>query len=121
MKKDMELANEVIRISGANPIRCMKCGKCSASCPSFNEMEYAPHKFVDMVVHGRIEELMESKSIFDCLSCFACVERCPRGVEPAKIVEAIRVVKQRQKRKEQKSGASFLRFQPCDWKNSKRL
>lgn len=33
MKKDMELANEVIRISGANPIRCMKCGKCSASCP----------------------------------------------------------------------------------------
>ena len=47
MKKDMELANEVIRISGANPIRCMKCGKCSASCPSFNEMEYAPHKFVD--------------------------------------------------------------------------
>ena len=95
MKKDMELANEVIRISGANPIRCMKCGKCSASCPSFNEMEYAPHKFVDMVVHGRIEELMESKSIFHCLSCFACVERCPRGVEPAKIVEAIRVVKQR--------------------------
>ncbi len=96
MKKDMELANEVIRISGANPIRCMKCGKCSASCPSFNEMEYAPHKFVDMVVHCRIQELMDSKSIFHCLSCFACVERCPRGVEPAKIVEAIRVVKQRQ-------------------------
>ena len=96
MKKDMELANEVIRISGANPIRCMKCGKCSASCPSFNEMEYAPHKFVDMVVHGRIEELMESESIFHCLSCFACVERCPRGVKPARIVEAIRVVKQRQ-------------------------
>ena len=92
-KKQAELIKE---ISGVNPLKCMKCGKCSASCPSFNEMEYAPHKFVDMVVHGRIEELMESKSIFHCLSCFACVERCPRGVEPAKIVEAIRVVKQRQ-------------------------
>ena len=92
-KKQAEMMKE---ISGVNPLKCMKCGKCSASCPSFNEMEYAPHKFVDMVVHGRIEELMESKSIFHCLSCFACVERCPRGVEPAKIVEAIRVVKQRQ-------------------------
>lgn len=96
MKKDIELAKEVIRISGANPTRCMKCGKCSASCPSFNEMEYAPHKFVDMIVHNRVQELLDSKSIFYCLSCFACVERCPRGVEPAKIVEAIRVVKQRE-------------------------
>lgn len=96
MKTDFELANEIIRISGANPIKCMKCGKCSASCPSFNEMEYAPHKFVDMIVKGRVEELMNSKSIYHCLSCFACVERCPRGVEPAKIVEAIRVVKERQ-------------------------
>ena len=32
-----------------------------------------------------------SESIYKCLTCFACVERCPRGVEPAKVVEAIRV------------------------------
>ena len=26
-----------------------------------------------------------------CLSCFACVERCPRDVEPAKLIEAVRL------------------------------
>ena len=43
------------------------------------------------IVDGRIHKLLESKSLWRCLSCFACVERCPRGVEPAKIVEAIRL------------------------------
>ena len=30
-KKQAELIKE---ISGVNPLKCMKCGKCSASCPS---------------------------------------------------------------------------------------
>ena len=49
------------------------------------------HHFVYLVERGDIERLMESESIYKCLTCFACVERCPRGVEPAKVVEAIRV------------------------------
>ena len=40
---------------------------------------------------GEIDKLMNSPSIYKCLSCFACVERCPRGVEPAKVVEAVRL------------------------------
>ena len=27
----------------------MKCGKCSATCPAYDEMEYHPHQFVSMV------------------------------------------------------------------------
>ena len=54
-------------------------------------MEYHPHQFVYMVEKGDIEPLMQSKSLYKCLSCFACVERCPRGVEPAKLVEAVRL------------------------------
>ena len=50
-----------------------------------------------MVKKGRIEELMESESLWRCLSCFACMERCPRGVEPAKLIEAVRVLKIREK------------------------
>ena len=84
------------RISGVNPRKCMKCGKCTASCPAFDEMEYHPHQFVDMVENGRIEELMNSKGIYTCLSCFACVERCPRNVEPAKLIEAVRLAVIRQ-------------------------
>ena len=90
-----EKAAEVRRISGVDTRKCMKCGKCSASCPSFDEMEYHPHQFVAMVTKGDIDRLMVSPSIYKCLSCFACVERCPRGVEPAAVVEAIRTMAER--------------------------
>lgn len=85
------LRDEVIRSSGVNPKKCMKCGKCSATCPAYDEMEYHPHQFVNMVENGDIEPLMESKGLYKCLSCFACIDRCPRNVQPAKLVEAIRL------------------------------
>ncbi len=50
-----------------------------------------------MVESGDIEPLLKSESLYKCLSCFACVERCPRGVEPAKVVEAVRLAAIRQK------------------------
>ena len=74
----------------------MRCGKCSATCPSYDEMEYHPHQFVYMVEKGQIDRLMASPSLFKCLSCYACIERCPRGVEPAKLVEAVRLLVIRQ-------------------------
>ena len=91
------LRDEIERISGVNPKKCMRCGKCSGTCPSYDEMEYHPHQFVYMVESGDIEPLLNSPSIYQCLSCFACVERCPRSVEPAKLIEAVRLAVVRQK------------------------
>ena len=96
MENKKYLQKEIIRMSGVNPKKCMRCGKCSATCPAYDEMEYHPHQFVNMVESGDIEALMNSKSIYKCLSCFACIDRCPRGVEPAKIVEAVRLCVVRQ-------------------------
>ena len=96
-KKTENLKEQVLRMSGVNPLKCMRCGKCSGTCPSYDEMEYHPHQFVYMVETGDIETLMKSDSVYKCLSCFACVDRCPRGVEPAKLVEALRLAVIRQK------------------------
>ena len=90
------LKEQVLRSSGVNVLKCMRCGKCSGTCPSYDEMEYHPHQFVYMVERGDIETLMRSKSIYKCLTCFACVDRCPRNVEPAKVVEAVRLAVVRQ-------------------------
>lgn len=90
------LQEQIIRSSGVNVLKCMRCGKCSGTCPSYGEMEYHPHQFVYMVEKGDIEPLLKSESLYRCLTCFACVERCPRGVEPAKIVEAVRLAAVRQ-------------------------
>ena len=94
--KERELKEQVLRMSGVDPLKCMRCGKCSGACPNYDEMEYHPHQFVYMVEKGEIEKLMNSPSIFKCLSCFACIERCPRDVQPAKLVEAIRLLVIRQ-------------------------
>ena len=96
MINEKETAQRVIEISGVNPRKCMKCGKCSATCPSYDEMEYHPHQFFDMIDKGQVEKLLDSESLYKCLTCFACIERCPRGVEPAKLIEAVRLVKIRQ-------------------------
>lgn len=99
MNKQAELIKE---ISGVNPLKCMKCGKCSASCPSYEEMDIKPHQFVSYVQNGDIEALTASKSLYKCLSCFACIERCPRNVQPGKLIDAARQVLIRQR------GQSYL-------------
>ena len=77
-------------ISGTDAKKCMKCGKCSGRCPAYHDMDVKPHQFVSYLVSGKLEKLLESKAVFTCLSCMACVERCPRGVSPVSVVEAVR-------------------------------
>ena len=89
MTKNERIEN-IIRLSGTDVKKCMKCGKCSGRCPAFNEMDIKPHQFVSMLGRGKIDELLQSEAIWNCLSCMACVERCPRGVAPAAVVEAVR-------------------------------
>ena len=103
MHNNKYLREEIIRIIGVNPSKCMRCGKCSAACPAYDEMEYHPHQFVNMVESGDIEPLLNSESLYKCLSCFACIDRCPRGVQPAKVVEAVRLTAVR------KQGANRLK------------
>ena len=91
------ISEQIEMTSGIDVRKCMMCGKCSASCPSYDEMEYHPHQFVKMVESGDIEPLLKSQSLYRCLTCFACVDRCPRGVKPANVIEAVRLAAVRQK------------------------
>lgn len=84
------MQEQVKTISGVNPYKCMKCGKCSASCPSFNEMDIKPHQFVSYVLNDDLDALLNSESIKQCLTCFACVERCPRDVKPGNLIDTVR-------------------------------
>ena len=102
--KVKSLTETALRISGVNPKKCMKCGKCSGTCPNYDAMEYHPHQFVSMVEKGQIEKLMNSDSIYLCLSCMACVERCPRNVAPGKLVGAVAQMKLRQQDGNHKNG-----------------
>ncbi len=57
MRNEHSAAEKIKEISGTNPLKCMKCGKCSATCPSFNEMDIKPHQFVSYVVNEDMKHL----------------------------------------------------------------
>ena len=97
MTRGEQQAAMVAEISGCDPFKCMKCGKCSASCPAYDQMDIKPHQFASYIIAGDLENLVESKAAFKCMSCFACIERCPRGVEPGKLVDAARQLMTRER------------------------
>ncbi|MDR2168182.1 MAG: 4Fe-4S dicluster domain-containing protein [Clostridiales bacterium] len=101
---------EILDISGVDIGRCMKCGRCSASCPSYDEMEHRPHQFITYLARGDVAALLESDALWQCLACFSCVQRCPRDVKPANLIEAVRLAAIRPK------GAEFLTVEEVEAK-----
>ena len=89
MDKKLIIEN-LILVSKTDAKKCMKCGKCSGRCPACQDMDIKPHQFVSYLASGKVDKLLESKAIWNCLSCMACVERCPRGVAPQGVIEAVR-------------------------------
>jgi len=88
--------SELLSISGTDVAKCMKCGRCTASCPNAAAMDIPPHRIVSYVTEGRLQELLDCSTLWQCLSCFACVQRCPRGVKPGGLIEAARLLTIRQ-------------------------
>ena len=60
-----------------------------------DEMDITPSQIMRFVQLGR-QEVMESKAMWVCASCFACTVRCPRGLDVSRVAEALRQVKLRQ-------------------------
>jgi len=90
-KKDNRLEN-MLELSGTDIRKCMKCGRCSAACPSYEQMSLRPHQFITYLTRSDIDTALDADSLWACLACFACVERCPRGVAPANLIEAARLM-----------------------------
>lgn len=87
-----DIINLIKTISNTDSKKCMLCGKCSARCPNFDIMDIKPHQFVNMVNKERFPELLSCKTLYKCLTCLECVERCPRNVAPAYLINAIKEI-----------------------------
>ncbi len=69
---------------------CVQCGRCSAGCPVAFESEHTPRKIIRFLQWGWLEEACESPFIWLCASCQTCSVRCPREVDIAEIMLALR-------------------------------
>lgn len=65
---------------------CFACSTCTAACPIANQWDYKPHQLIRMILLGMREEVLSSKEIWECLTCFQCQERCPQKVRVTDII-----------------------------------
>jgi heterodisulfide reductase subunit C len=77
-------------LSGENVFACYQCGRCSAGCPMASEMDLLPNQVIRMVQMGLDQDVLHSKTLFLCASCFTCESRCPKGIDMARVMEAVR-------------------------------
>jgi heterodisulfide reductase subunit C len=87
-----DFVKKIEEISGQKLLACYQCGKCSAGCPAVSEMDILPNQVIRFAQLGLKEELLESKSVWVCASCYTCNVRCPKGIKIAEVMEAVRQI-----------------------------
>ncbi len=87
-----ELKEKVEDISNVNLASCYQCGKCSAGCPMAVEMDITPNQIIRLINLGQFDTVLNCKAIWDCISCETCTTRCPRELDPAAIMDALRML-----------------------------
>jgi len=90
--------SKVEELSGQKLLACYQCGKCSAGCPSISQMDILPNQIIRYAQIGLKDELLASRSIWICASCMTCDVRCPKGINVAEVIEAIRLILLRQRK-----------------------
>lgn len=84
-----EFLAKVSEMSGQPITRCDQCGICSGSCPMITEMDVTPSEMMRMVQLGQ-SEVLKTKAMWFCASCFTCTVRCPRGLDLSRVAESLR-------------------------------
>jgi len=66
---------------------CYKCMTCTNSCPivgmteNYDSLGMAPHQIMHSLSLGLIDRALDSRMMWDCLTCYKCHENCPQGVQ----------------------------------------
>ena len=71
---------------------CYQCGKCTAGCPRADVMDLPPTRIMRAAQTGDILNAARATSIWRCLSCLTCTARCPKSVEVAGVIDALRQI-----------------------------
>ncbi len=75
---------------GGRIARCLQCGTCTGSCPVSYAMDISPRKVVALFRAGATEEILRSRTIWICASCYMCTTRCPQGIKITDLLYALK-------------------------------
>ncbi|MFX0004236.1 MAG: (Fe-S)-binding protein [Candidatus Hodarchaeota archaeon] len=66
--------------------RCYQCVRCSGVCQLSKVQTFEPSRIIQMILEGFEDKIIESGVLWDCLTCNACLQNCPEGINFADIV-----------------------------------
>jgi len=94
---DPDFLQKMMEESGQNINLCFQCKKCTAGCPAVWAMDLTPTQIIHAARLGLKELVFNSKTIWFCVSCQTCTTRCPQDVDIAKVMDAARILAQKEK------------------------
>ncbi|MBI5681036.1 MAG: CoB--CoM heterodisulfide reductase subunit C [Methanobacterium sp.] len=87
---DTTFKQDIMDAGAESVALCYQCGTCTGSCPSGRRTPYRIRSIIRKSINGLKNEVMEDETIWECVTCYTCQERCPRGVEIVDVVKTIR-------------------------------
>lgn len=92
LKTEDDVIAAIKEISGEDVRACYQCGKCTAGCPLASTMDLMPNQILRLIQVGEYEQALRSQTIWQCASCLTCAGRCPKEVDPARVMDALRTL-----------------------------
>jgi Fe-S oxidoreductase len=83
-----EVTAAIIAVAGDSLKVCMQCGTCTGACPWNLVTQFSPRHMIRLAQFGL--EGLESRDLWNCVTCNACVLRCPRGVNNIDVIRSMR-------------------------------
>jgi len=88
-RNGVESVHDVLKRTKA--VYCQECGKCSSSCPITRlDPAYSPRLAVEKALMGLEEAMLTDRSLWSCLTCYLCRQRCPLDIEYDELIRSLR-------------------------------
>ena len=89
--KDSDVAH-VEALAHTKVTDCYQCGKCSAGCPRSERMDILPNTIIRLVRYGDVNKAASAESAWQCVACLTCTTRCPKSVNIAGVMDALKQI-----------------------------
>lgn len=71
-------------------VHCLQCGSCGGSCPSGPDMQYTPRAVFALINADERDKVLESNTMWYCVSCYLCTTRCPQEIPITEIMYTLK-------------------------------
>ncbi len=101
--RNEKLRKKITNKTKGELLKCFNCGTCTAGCPVAGITNFNPRRVLRKISLG----IDITEDIRACVSCYTCNARCPNGIDIAKIMDAVKISFQQDKKSEDDPGVIF--------------